>query len=731
LKTADLAGDFWGGLAAMLVALPASLAFGVAIYAPLGPERAAQGALAGLLGCVVIGIVAPLLGGTERLISAPCAPAAAVMGALAAELVAGGNAPARIVLLMSLAALMAAGLQALYGVLGGGTLIKFVPYPVVTGYLSGVGVVILLKQLPSAFGLPGDVKLAAGLASPETWQWPAMAVAAATIVAMALAPRLTRAVPSAIIGLAAGVAVYFGLGLWQPRLLVLEGNSLVVGPLGGVAGAGLAAASERFGAVSSLAARDFGLILMPALTLSVLLSIDTLKTCVLVDALTRTRHRSNREIVGQGIANLGSALVGGMPGAGTSGATLVAIASGARTRRSGVIMGSLALLTALVLGPLVAWTPVGALAGILIVVGFRMLDWGSVRLLRQRSTLLDFAVIASVVAVAVGVGLIAASGVGTGLAILLFLREQVRGTVIHRRVTGAHMRSRQKRLPEELAALDRRGDEIVVVELEGNLFFGTTDQLLTQLEPDLASRRFLVLDMRRVRSLDLTAAHLLEQIEERLRERGAALLFSNVQKALPTGQDLRAYMSEVGLVKPASHARVFDQVSDALEWAEDRLLEEEGLARHEEETPLELGEIDFLRGRKPETLRTLAAICEERHLAAGDRVFRAGDAGDHLYLVRRGRVRVLIPRGSAGEFHVATFGRGDFFGEIAFLDRGVRTADAVAEGPTELWALSRARFDAVAEEHPRLGRDFQAGLARALAFRMRRADAEIRVLEDA
>jgi SulP family sulfate permease len=115
---------------------------------------------------------------------------------------------------------------------------------------------------------------------------------------------------------------------------------------------------------------------------------------VVVDAVTRTRHASNRELVAQGLANLASAAVGGVPGAGTSGATLVNIASGAETRRSGVIEGALVGVAYLALGGLVAWAPIAALAGILVVVAYRMVDWGSLRLLRQRSTLLDFGVVA-------------------------------------------------------------------------------------------------------------------------------------------------------------------------------------------------------------------------------------------------------------------------------------------------------------------------------------------------
>jgi len=726
-----LVNDFWGGLSAMLVALPASLAFGVAIVAPLGPAYSGAGALSGLLGAFAMGLVAAALGGTPRLVSAPCAPAAAVMGALALALSSDPHRdPASTLLLLSIAALISGALQILYGVLGGGTLIKFIPYPVVTGYLSGVAIVIFLKQLPSVLGLPKGMAMGDGAFHPASWNPVSLTVGAVTIAATLLAPRLTKTVPAPILGLFAGVAAYAALAASRPGLLTLEGNPLLIGPLSGGASfwSGLGA---RVAALPRVAASDLALIMGPALTLSVLLSIDTLKTCVLVDALTRSRHESNKEVRAQGLANMLSAAIGGIPGAGTSGPTLMNLASGAMTWRSGAIAGVLALVAYLALGPVLAWAPIPALSALLLVVAARMFDWKSLGLARQRSTLVDFGVIVSVIGVAVFVDLIAASLTGVLLSVLLFTRGHVRGRVIQRKRYGDQVSSRRRRLPEQAAVLKRRGREIVVPELQGDLFFGTTDQLLTSLEPDLSTCRYLILDLRRVESIDFTAVHLLEQIEVRIHEHGGSLLYSNLPRSLPSGIAGRDYFAEVGLVSSARSKRLFAQLTDALEWAEDAILASEGKGEEGEESPLGLGEIEFLKGRKEETMRELEQCMEPRRYAAGDRLFTQGDPGDELLLVRRGRVRIVFSIEEGEVYHVATFGRGDFFGEIAFLDSGIRSASAVAETATDLYAMTRARFEALAEKHPRLGRQFMQGLARALALRLRQADGEIRAFEDA
>src|SRR3970282_1809120 len=161
---------------------------------------------------------------------------------------------------------------------------------------------------------------------------------------------------------------------------------------------------------------------------------------------------------------------------------------------------------------LIAWVPIAALAGILIVVGFRMFDRKSLHLLRSRSTILDFAVIVAGGGIGKTTTLLAASGVGIALAILLFIREQIGGSVVRRRFAGNEVFSKQVRLPEEMAILEQRGDRTGVFEPPGSRFFGTADQLYTALEADLKTCTYVILDMRRVQSVDFTAAHILEQI---------------------------------------------------------------------------------------------------------------------------------------------------------------------------------------------------------------------------
>ncbi len=718
--------DLWGGSAAALVAMPSAVAFGVAILAPLGPEAAARGAAAGLLGAAALGLTAPLTGGASRLISAPCAPAAAVLGALAAELAAASLSPAAAMARMTLVALMAGALQFLFALAGGGRLVKFLPYPVVSGYLTGVAMIILMKQAGGFFGLPHGISLGAALSDPSLWEPEAVIVAVCAAGATFLGPSLTKKVPAPVLGLAAGGAAHLLLGLRRPELLSPEANHLVVGAITGAAP--WTEIGPRLAGLAGLHAADLKAALAPAATLAALLSIDALKTCVVSDALTGERHDADRVLTGQGLANVVSAVVGGSAGSGTMGPTLINLTSGGKTRRAAFMVGGLSLTALLVGGPILARLPLAALAGLLVAVACRMADRESLRLLKDPSTRFDFGVVAAVVAVAVGKGLIEAAAVGLGLSILLFIREQAKSSAVRRKTTLAKRRSLRARSPEASALLETRGASVPIVELQGPLFFGTADQLMGELSADFSGAKYAVLDLRRVRSLDLTAAQILSRVSRALSAKGGRLLLSRVPTTSPDGRDLAAYLGHLGVGGEGGAAMIAGSMDEALEWVENRLLEDQKAAAPAE--TLSLADFHFMQGRSADSRAALEACAEELEVEAGKLIFRRGEQGDSVYFLRRGLVRVEIPVEGQAHHHLATFGPGEFFGEMTFLDKGVRSADALAVEDCRLFTVSRARFDAAADAHPRLARQTFEDLARVLALRLRRADGELASLRE-
>ena len=722
----DWLGNAWGGLAAMLVALPAAIAFGVAIQAPLSPALAAQGALAGTLGAMVLGILAPLAGSRSRLISAPSAPAAAVLAALAAGFAGHGEDNASILLQLALIGLLAGAVQIGFAVSGIGRLIKFIPYPVVSGYLSGVGLTIIGSQLPRLLGAPASIGLTDALRTPATWSWQSLLVGVVVIATMVVLPRLIKVVPAAILALLAGVLVYLGLAVFDLVPLSVDGNPLVIGALP-AAGMDLGdLLGRQWTAFAGLHTDHLAGLLVPALTLGALLSIDTLKTLLVLDTMTGEHHDPNRELLGQGIANSVAAFIGGTPGSGTMGATLINLASGAQSWHACLLAGAFCLAATLALASLIAWVPIAALAGILITIGARMIDRHSLSFFFARDTRLDFAVIVAVILVAVLGNLIAASGVGVALAMILFIREQTRSSIVRHRIEGHEIFAKRTTASQELTALEDDAGKIVVFELQGSLFFGTASQLQAALEPEVEQRKYVLLSMRRVQSLDVTATHVLEQIMDRLERSGGCLIFCDIPKGLPSGLKMKRYLKETGVVRPTRSAQTFPQLENALAWIETQEHPHPAAA----DAVVDLAAMPFLAACTPEAVTALAAAVELRTVKTGKKLYKAGGDGNALYLIRHGLIKLSVPIHKKDSYHLATCGAGELVGDMGFMEVGRQAMDAVALTDAEVYVLSRETFEVLAVEHTDLATALVGTLARNLAMRLHAAITEVQVLRN-
>jgi SulP family sulfate permease len=321
---------------------------------------------------------------------------------------------------------------------------------------------------------------------------------------------------------------------------------------------------------------------------------------------------------------------------------------------------------------------VSTLAGILVVIGFRMIDRAPLQFLRARATVLDFGVVATVVAVALTSSLIAASAAGVALAMVLFVRAQIGSTAVRHKMLLRQSPSSWHRPEPELAILEARGDEAVIFELQGSLFFGNTYQLYTDLEKEISTRSYVIIDLRRVQSIDVTAAHLFNLIRDAIRERGAKLVLSGIQENHPRGRNLHEFLGLNGLWHARSTTvRQFPDLDAAIAWVEDRLLGEAEYSV-DGEAPMLLQDMEIFARRKVETLQDLEACMDIRTYQAGDIIYAHGQPGDELYWVRRGSVRLMAQLPLGKRKSVASFGRGDFFGSLAFMDGQPRPNDAVA-----------------------------------------------------
>lgn len=536
-KTRGIGGDLFGGVTAGIVALPLALAFGV---------QSGMGAIAGLYGAIFLGFFAAIFGGTPTQISGPTGPMTVVSAATVASIVGlTGGLEAAIPALV--ATFVLTGLfQVAMGVTGIGSLIKFIPYPVISGFMSGIGVIIILLQLYPALGLASPANtldVVRSLAGDiGNFQQHAVELALLTIVTIYLFPRLTRSVPSALVA-----------------LIVVTGLSVFLGrdvPVIGTIPSGIPV--PHFDHLTMIPAALLGTILASAATLAALGAIDSLLTSVVADNVTRTQHDSNRELIGQGIGNSVAGLFGGLPGAGATMRTLVNIRSGGHSRLSGVVHATVLAVVLLGAGPLAAYIPKSVLAGILITVGIGILDYKGIRHLTKvpRS---DAAVMLIVLLVTVFLDLLVAVGVGMTLATVLFMKKMSDVTAERSETSRLSAASDDAHWPDEMMprALAER---VLIKRLDGPLFFGFASAFQRQVV-DPGEIRVVIIRMDRVPFIDQTGLYALDESILAFERQGIEVLLTGLQPQ--PGTMLRRLRLIPDLIE--DH-HVFDSFQECVDW---------------------------------------------------------------------------------------------------------------------------------------------------------------------
>jgi SulP family sulfate permease len=735
LDRRQLLSDVSGGLSAAVIALPLALGFGVISFGPLGDPAA--GALAGLYGAIFTGIFAAIFGGTRSQVTGPTGPMTVVTTSVVAEVMKYEQAhagpeveTARVLTLVFLCGMMGGTFQIALGLLRAGRLIKFIPYPVIAGFMNGIAVIIFLGQVKPFMGIATE--------SP-VWDLgvrPSVLMAAtATVVIIVVSGKIAPRLPAGLVGLAGGTACFFLLGRFlDPELLVFEGNTLIVGEIPRALPTPHHAWTA-FQTVLELDADIFRLLIPPALALGVLGAIDSLLTSLVADVATHTRHDSDRELIGQGVGNIVAGAFGGLSGAGATVRTLVNVENGGRTRLSGVVHGVALLTVLLVLGPLAGWIPMAVLAGILVVTSVKMVDQWSVQLLRKKSARADSFVVVTVTVVTVAVDLMVAVAIGLLISVVLFVREMVSHSIARSEFRGAHRRSKRVRADDEEALLKLYGSKILAYELEGSLFFGNTDTFSKKVEEALAAQAtaVLILDLKRVRTVYIRGAELIKRLVDQVKDRGTEVFISSFNPYVSESrQGLLDYMKELEVISAVTEQNIFANLDDALECAEDAVLAEmtgDFMIRTPEEYVRHCVLFEELTN---EEYRLIEKALEPRTFEAGDAIWKKGEPGDKLFIVGKGHVSVYISMEdhADAQFRLASFGPGRHFGDMTFLEGGPRSGQVLADSDSICYVWPRSEFDALCAKHPHVSIKLLTGLAHRLSERLRVTSAELVELED-
>lgn len=598
-------GDLFGGLTAGIVALPLALAFGVS--SGLGPA-------AGLYGAIFVSFFAALFGGTNTQISGPTAPMTAVSMVVIAGIIAVNDGDVNKALPAILTVFILSGLfQIALGLIGLGKYIKYIPYPVVSGFMTAIGVIILITQILPAIGYypkedmayveqfkpqaeelilenilreeaneeilvledfeetiaraqkitPADIlqesqTLAASKASgvlgtikvlPKALQhinWLEVILALGTIFIIYGFKRITKVVPSTLVALLVMSGIAYGFNLdYRPIEEIPAGLPI-----------------PNIEILTSFSLASITPYIFTALALSLLGAIDSLLTSVVADNMTKTKHKPNKELVGQGIGNTIGAFFGGIPGAGATIRTVVNINAGGKTRLSGMMAGVFLFIIMLGLGPVASQIPAAVLAGILITVGIGVMDYRGLKAIpnmpRQEVIIMIIVLVLSSVW-----DLVYAVGIGLVIASLTFMKKMGDLTA---------ERSDVKELIKEKAWKDEKNfplhlkEEVFIKHIKGPLFFGSTSdfQQLARQIPDTATA--VVIRLGRMQYMDQSGLYAMEDILVDLVGNGIKVLFVNTQK--------QPYymMRRIDIIPDlVPEDQIFDSFDSCIEWIKENI----------------------------------------------------------------------------------------------------------------------------------------------------------------
>ncbi|MDA7818174.1 SulP family inorganic anion transporter [Sulfurimonas sp.] len=507
LHVKNLSGDIFGGLTAAIVALPLALAFGV---------QSGMGAIAGLYGAIALGFFTALFGGTKTQISGPTGPMTVVSSAIiAGEIAIYGSIEAAIGTII--ATFVLAGIfMVIMGLSRIGQYIKYMPYPVISGFMSGIGIIIIVMQVFPFFGLSSPstiLDIFSNLATITTnINIDAAILASSTIAIIYLFPKVTTSVPSTLVALLSLSMISTLLGMNVPIIGDIPKGIPEIH-------------------VDTLLSMDWQhpmVMIIPALTLASLGAIDSLLTSVVADNMTKTQHDSNKELIGQGIGNMVAGLIGGLPGAGATMRTVVNIRAGGRGRLSGVIHAIILVIILFGAGAYAKLIPLPVLAGILITVGLGIIDYKGMKHLTivPRS---DAVVMIIVVLLTVFVDLLQAVAIGLVLASLLFMK-QMGDTAQAKSVSSTladnfhhtDLQDDEKNMPDDIKS------QVYIQHFDGPIFFGFTAHF-KQMMKELPNISIVIFRMQHVPTIDQSGMYAIEDAILELHKKKITVVISEIQ----------------------------------------------------------------------------------------------------------------------------------------------------------------------------------------------------------
>jgi MFS superfamily sulfate permease-like transporter len=729
----NIRNDIVGGLVSAAVAIPLAMGFGMFAFVSLGDKYFANGALAGLYSAFFVAVVSVLLGDKTPTVYAPRINSTFFLGAFLYGLVHAQPAPLQgasvtsILAVFFLTILLGGVFQALFGPAKVGTLIRFTPHPVLAGFQNTAAVLLFLVQLADVVGFEETKPFPFVLTHLDAAKPLSILLATLTFAVMWNSRRINPKIPPLVVGLAVGTAAYY--------LLVAVGFRDSLGPTIGEATEAMFRPALRgdFGDLMPIGAllELWPTILGGGLALAVIASIDALLCAKLICPPGERKIDADHLLVRLGLGNVTAASLGGITSGINIGPSLTNRAFGGRTPVSVLVNAAVILLAFTVLFPLLAGLPRAVLSAVIMVIAVQHLDPWSTKLVKRITTssgvqrrhlILDLLVVVMVAALSIGLNIVLAVFIGIAIAVVLFVLRMSR-SIVRRSYRGDVIHSRRSRDPTQMKALEQHGGSILIMDLQGALFFGTGERLADEIaNASQQETRSLILDLRRVSEIDSTGARIILEIMADVSGKS-----SQLGLVLSQHGGIKSRLEDLGVLEKVPRDQIFEDVDRAVEWAENNLLHDAlGEPLPAEEIPLE--QVGILRNLDPGEMAALKARLTRIDHAKGEVIFHQGDSGTELFIVTKGAASAYIHH-PGREVRLVTFAPGTVFGELAILDAGPRSASIVADDIFVAYALSRAQLAALSHESPVVAIKLLINLARELSTRLRRANRMIDQLE--
>jgi SulP family sulfate permease len=731
--TSRLRNEIVGGLVSAAVAIPLAMGYGMFAFASLGESYFADGALAGLTTAFVVAIACVLLGDKTTTVYAPRVNSTFFLGLLiyglvhsdAPEIAAGG---VPLILAIAFSVVLLGGLlEALFGFVRLGTLIKFAPQPVIAGFQNAAALLLFLVQLGNVCGFDHNVPFTQVPAHWADIKPLSVIIAAITFAVMWNARKLVPKVPPMLVGIVLGCTLYYlcrltGLGAELGPVIASQERATM-----GLTAFPYFADLKRSGDLVSFAPT----IISAAVALAIIASIDALLCTKLVTAPGEPRRDGDRILFRLGIANLAAACVGGITSGINIGASVTNRTFGARSPSS-VLINAATLLAASVFA--FRWLgdiPRVALSAVIMVIAVQHFDLWSLRLFHRVrgappslriSTAFDLVVVLVVAVLSIALNIVLAVFIGVALAVLLFVFHMSR-SVVRRNYHCDVIHSRKSRTAPEREFLEHASSVILVMELQGALFFGTGESMAKAVEVAALGQdtSCVILDLRRLTEIDSTGANVLLELKSDLARRKIAFLLAAGDKTMAMER-----LDEFGARSSFDQADIFPDVDRAIERAEDDLLRTQTQTSVAE---VPLAEVALFAGFEQADIEAITAHMTRKTYDQGAVVFREGDPGDEVLIVTQGTASAYLHLQNGANIRLASFAPGTVFGELAILDRGTRSASVSADSNLICYAMSRADYAALTQQSPSAAIQFMAAIGRELSGRLRTANRTIHQLE--